>query len=142
MAPDFLSILLEELSTTHYAFLAAVVLGFLGVLVVLCITLRGGSSKPEKEEEEETTEKQQQETANQNQKQQQPKLKGIKPKPTRKITLPSHPLLAAEFKGHTGTVFSLDFDHNGKYLASCSEGRNFLIWRKIEFDIKFSLCFF
>ena len=52
-----------------------------------------------------------------------PKGKVTKTKQTsRKITLPSHPLLAGEFKGHTGAVLSIDMESNGKYLASCSEG--------------------
>ena len=35
-----------------------------------------------------------------------------------------HPLLSADFKGHTGSVLSLHFELGGKYLASCSDGRN------------------
>ena len=56
------------------------------------------------------------------------KAKKPKGKPTKmkqvskKVTLPSHPLLAGEFKGHTGAVLSIDMESNGKYLASCSEG--------------------
>lgn len=41
----------------------------------------------------------------------------------KKITLPSHPLLSADFKGHTGSILGLDFDGNGKYIASCSNGK-------------------
>lgn len=41
---------------------------------------------------------------------------------SKKVTLPSHPLLAGEFKGHTGAVLSVDMESNGKYLTSCSEG--------------------
>ena len=50
------------------------------------------------------------------------KTKALKhPKPNRK-SLPNHPLLVCEFKGHTGSILSLDFDCSQKYLASCSEG--------------------
>lgn len=58
-------------------------------------------------------------------KEQQNKLKGPKPfkqHQSRRTTLPSHPLLVTEFKGHTGAVLSLDFDSSGKYLGSCSDG--------------------
>ncbi len=49
--------------------------------------------------------------------------KGVKLTALKKTTLPPHPLLAAEFKGHTGVICGLDFDVNGKYLASCSDGK-------------------
>ena len=35
----------------------------------------------------------------------------------------THRLLLTSLKGHTGTVTSIDFSSNGKYLASCSEGK-------------------
>ena len=54
---------------------------------------------------------------------QHPKSKFKQQPSTKKLALPSHPLLAAEFKGHTGAVLSLDFNTNGKYLASSSDGR-------------------
>ena len=125
----FVSVLLADLSTTHYAIAAAALLGLLGVLYVLCCALRGpekaretekhtGSADESSEEQENSTEVQQQK------RQQQGKAKGVKVKPQRKVTLPSHPLLAAEFKGHTGPVLSLDSDGNGKYVASCSEGQS------------------
>ncbi len=118
--PDFLSVLLADLSTTHYAFIGAVLLGFVGVVYVIWVTLRAGrgEQKPSGEGEKETEEE-----GSQKQKKQQPKLKAVKTKSSRKVTLPSHPLLAADFKGHTGAVLSLDFDSNDRYLASTSDGK-------------------
>ena len=37
----------------------------------------------------------------------------------------THGLLLTSLKGHTGTVTCIDFSSNGKYLASCSEGKVF-----------------
>ena len=41
----------------------------------------------------------------------------------KKPTVSSHPLLAAELKGHTAAVTGVEFDLSGDYLASCSDGR-------------------
>lgn len=35
----------------------------------------------------------------------------------------SHSWLLTSFKGHTGEILDIDFSSNGKYLASCSEGK-------------------
>lgn len=35
----------------------------------------------------------------------------------------SHPWLASTLKGHTDDIRDIDFSSNGKYLASCGEGR-------------------
>ncbi len=48
--------------------------------------------------------------------------KGVKINTLKKVTLPPHPLLASEFKGHTGLISDIDFDINAKYIASCSNG--------------------
>ena len=50
------------------------------------------------------------------------KSKGVKGRQPKKHSPVGHPLLAADFKGHTGAVLSLNFELGGKYLASCSEG--------------------
>ena len=50
------------------------------------------------------------------------KSKGVKGRQPKKHSPTGHPLLAADFKGHTGAVLSLNFELGGKYLASCSEG--------------------
>lgn len=41
---------------------------------------------------------------------------------SRKTSHSSHPLLAAELKGHTRNVVDIDFDINGKYVITASEG--------------------
>lgn len=126
--------LLESLSTTHYALLAAALLGLLGFCWFLYRSSssagstseveggRNSAKEGDKEENESSVEK---ESASQRGKRQQPKARvPMRAKPSRKISLPSHPLLAAEFKGHTGPVLSVDFDSSGKYFASCSEGQS------------------
>ena len=116
-----------EFLTIHYALLAAVVVGLFGILFALCFFRKPGYVKSQREGKleqsvgEESAREQEEDSGQKHQKQ-QTKVRGVKPKAVRKITLPSHPLLAGEFKGHTGAVLSLDFDINGKYLASCSEG--------------------
>lgn len=119
--------LLEEVPA--YGVLAASVTGLVGVLV-FCYALgccKGNSSKEGKEEGG-AGEKSASESEDEPEKasKQQPKNKGGKSKQfassKSKVSLPPHPLLAAEFKGHTGAVVAMDFDVNGKYLATCSEG--------------------
>jgi len=116
-----------EFLTTHYTLLAAVVVGLFGILFALWFSRKPGyvrsqrEGKLEQSVSEESTGEQEEDSGQKHQKQ-QTRVRGVKPKAVRKITLPSHPLLAGEFKGHTGTILSLDFDINGKYLASCSEG--------------------
>ena len=46
----------------------------------------------------------------------------VKNRQPKKNTPLSHPLLATDFKGHTGAVLSLGFELGGKYVASCSDG--------------------
>ena len=106
-----------------YAVLAAALGGLLGVLIFCyAVGCFGGSREKEGVEEkpEVLDELEAKETK------QQTKNKGGKPKQPSskpKSSLPPHPLLAAEFKGHTGAVVSLDFDVNGKYLATSSDGK-------------------
>ena len=123
--------LMEQLNGTFGSKTPIVVAAVVGVfsLAVLwcCLGLFGGSGSPEKKdktggerESENTKDKGHQDEDDRAKKQ---KGKGAKTKQTsKKVTLPSHPLLAGEFKGHTGAVLSIDMDSNGKYLASCSEG--------------------
>ena len=120
--------LLEEVPA--YGVLAACVTGLVGVLV-FCYALGccKGSSSKEGREEDGTRKKSTSESEDEPEKaskQQQHKNKGGKSKQfassKSKVSLPPHPLLAAEFKGHTGAVVAMDFDVNGKYLATCSDG--------------------
>ena len=103
--------------------LAAVVVGLVGLLAVLWLALRrSGSKGPEEVRNEGSEEDMEKEESSEGPKRRKPlKSKGPTTR-SRKNTLPSHSLLAADFKGHTGAVLSLDFDSSGRYLASCSEG--------------------
>lgn len=43
----------------------------------------------------------------------------------------SHPWLVTTFKGHTSEVRDMDFSSNGKYLASCAEGKSCAYYKNI-----------
>ena len=108
----------EEVPGGPLAVLGAAAVGLLGVVFLLCCALSRGSEKrgrpvsvSESEGEEDRPRQQQSKS----------KLKQ-QSSGNKKVTLPPHPLLAAEFKGHTGAVLSLDYDTSGKYLVSCSDG--------------------
>ena len=97
------------------------VMGALSLAILWCFLSLFGSRKTKNER----TEKKESEDAKdrEDDKAKKPKGKPAKMKQvSKKVTLPSHPLLAGEFKGHTGAVLSIDMESNGKYLASCSEG--------------------
>ena len=47
---------------------------------------------------------------------------------SRKTSQSSHPLLAAELKGHTRSIVDMDFDINGKYVITASEGGSMQLW--------------
>ena len=115
---------LQELFAGHLAILLAVVAGLLGLVVAFCLTARGLSSKDEERETkadvEEVSSSQSGKASKNEPQRKQGKVKNI-PR-SRKASLPSHWLSAADFKGHTGAVLSLDFDSTGRYLVSCSEG--------------------
>lgn len=115
----------DEVPGGLYAVVVAAVTGLLGVTLLLCCTLsRGGREEKEAARRRplsSVSESEGEDTSEGKPKQQQSRSKSKQPS-GKKITLPPHPLLAAEFKGHTGAVLSLDFDTNGKYLASCSDG--------------------
>ena len=117
---------LEALSAGQSAVLVAVGAGLLGLIVAFCLSGRGSSGERQKEEETRTAEVENVSSAEEgDEKKTEPQKKQWKVKNTgkpKKTVLPSHPLLAADFKGHTGAVLSLDFDSTGKYLVSCSEG--------------------
>ena len=122
---------LGALSAGQAAVLVAVGVGMLSLIVAFCFSTRGSSSKrkemiSEVEElsSEQSFRKARKDSSSDPQKKQWKAKTSAKP---RRTTLPSHPLLAADFKGHTGAVLSLDFDSSGRYLASCSEGTSLLI---------------
>lgn len=118
--------LVEGLPGGPYAVLGAVVAGLVGALV-LCYAVGCGSSKGEQRDERRRTVSESDSVGEEQSKpKQQNRGKGSKHSKqqiSKKVSLPSHPLLATEFKGHTGAVISLDFDVNGKFLASCSDGK-------------------
>lgn len=99
-------------------------------LALCCLLGRCGGTDKEKKtgkasEERETEDAKDKDDQEGEGKAKKPKGKGFKSKPTsKKVALPSHPLLAGEFKGHTGAVLAVDMESNGKYLASCSEGKS------------------
>ena len=114
-----------------YAVLGAVVAGLVGAVVLCYAVGRGGSKGEQKQTGEkkrtvsESDSAGEEPSGEQNKAKQQGRGKGpkhSKQQTSKKVTLPAHPLLATEFKGHTGAVLSLDFDVNGKFLASCSDG--------------------
>ena len=115
---------LETLSAGQSAVLMAVGAGMLGLLIAFCLGTRGSTSKNKddpKSEEGETSKKERKNSESNGMKQKKQWKAKSAAKP-RKTALPSHPLLAADFKGHTGAVLSLDFDSTGRYLVSCSDG--------------------
>ena len=121
---------LGALSAGQAAVLVAVGVGMLSLIVAFCFSTRGSSSKrkemiSEVEElsSEQSFRKARKDSSSDPQKKQWKAKTSAKP---RRTTLPSHLLLAADFKGHTGAVLSLDFDSTGRYLASCSEGTSLL----------------
>lgn len=119
----------NELPGGPYAVLGAVIVGLVGA-IGFCYAVGCGSSKKKQEGEKrrssESDSAGEGEEPSSGKSKQQGRGKGsksLKQQSSKKVTLPPHPLLAAEFKGHTGSVLSLDFDVNGKFLASCSDGR-------------------
>ena len=119
---------LDQLNATFGDKTPIVVAVFVGVfsLAILgcCLGLFGSSGGKKNNRTESEDVKEREENHDGEEKVKKPKGKGTgKAKQTsKKVTLPSHPLLAGEFKGHTGAVLSIDMESNGKYLASCSEG--------------------
>lgn len=112
--------LVEKIPGGYPAVLVALLVGLLGVLLI-CVT-RGNKGNTEVRSEGEESGESDNEKVKQ-----QPKPKYKQPHAPKKVLLPPHPLLAGEFKGHTGSILSLDFDTNGKYLGSCSDGQ-YIFW--------------
>lgn len=123
----FSSEILEVIHGVSFSVLAAFLVGILGVLFI-CVAIGFARSKEtggESGRESDITEPEEPNSKSDGVSKQNPRSKGNRFKQqasTKKLALPPHALLAAEFKGHTGAVLSLDFDTNGKYLASSSDG--------------------
>ena len=105
-----------------YPLLAAAVMGVLTLILIAWCVLRPGT-KTESQDNEPVSKKNN-ETAGTGSSQSKAKKAKVKPI-SKKVSLPIHPLLAAEFKGHTDGVLSIDIDPNGKFLTSCSEGMGY-----------------
>ena len=117
--------LLETLSAGQSAILVTVAAGMLGLIVAYCLSTRGSASKAKEEAKTEVEEISSEPSAKKSggSELQRKQWKAQNTGRSRKASLPSHSLLAADFKGHTGAVLSLDFDSTGRYLVSCSEGK-------------------
>ena len=104
----------------------ALIVGAVVLLIALVINwlkVNTEKSRDTKETELKVEEKEKEKSGSHSQELNKSKApKKWKPAAGKKWTLPSHPLIAADFKGHTESVLSLDFDSSGKYLASASEG--------------------
>lgn len=120
--------LLDQLNDTFgdkYPVVVAAVVGVISLSMLWCCLGLFGSSGETKDATDVTKGSEDtKESKDEDSKDKKPKGKGTSKvkQASKKVTLPSHPLLAGEFKGHTGAVLSIDMDSNGKYLASCSEG--------------------
>lgn len=132
----------KQLYSTFGSKTPIVVAGVVGVFslaILWCLLgLFGGEKKErkrdgERRESENAKDKEEKEEGDDKAARKPPKGKGAKvnKQSSKKVTLPSHPLLAGEFKGHTGAVLSIDMESNGKYIASCSEGIQFLHCQRI-----------
>ena len=106
----------------------AVFIGVLSLAILGCLLGLFGSSggKKDKTSDDKAKSEGVEESGGEDEKAKKSKGKGgagkANKQSAKKVTLPSHPLLAGEFKGHTSAVLSIDMESNGKYLASCSEG--------------------
>jgi len=110
---------IEIVESVPGGFLAVVVAISVGLFTVVLLCLFRGKRKSTLEQDDFNVS---QEPATEKVKEQQSKVKAKQSHSVKKGSLPSHSLLAGEFKGHTGDVLSLDFDSSGKYLGSCSDG--------------------
>lgn len=85
------------------------------LLVVVLVFLKGGGKGQSKDDEDEHEQRKKEGP-------QSEKKKERKIDRSRKVSHSSHPLLAAELKGHTRAIVDVDFDINGKYVITASEG--------------------
>ena len=116
--------LLSGSGDSVYPILVAAVVGMLTLILLTWCILRPGTKNESQDIEPVSNEENNNEvegTGSSQSKGKKPKVKPI----SKKVSLPTHPLLAAEFKGHTDGVLSIDIDPNGKFLTSCSEGMGY-----------------
>ena len=103
------------------------------LLVIVLVFLKGGGKEQSKDDEGEH----EQRSSVKNERLQVEKKKERKFDRSRKTSHSSHPLLAAELKGHTRTIVDVDFDINGKYVITASEGEE-AVWSCDTHVISFS----
>eukprot|EP00731_Ephydatia_muelleri_P023093 Em0015g676a len=124
------------------AIYTALIAGAAVLLVILLLSwLKKSTGKATEEKEREQNIEQESEEEKEKPQEGQERIKNKplkkwKQTSGKKWTLPSHPWLAADFKGHTEAVVSLDFDSSGKYLASSSEDRTIRLWSMKDLNDK------
>jgi len=120
------------LTSIFSVLILSLVFGSLGVAVFLVFRQRSSSSESIADSQDRNDA---QETSTV--KQQKPTVTETKKKPVKESVTPSsHRLLLANLKGHTGTVYDLDFSSNGKFLASCAEDRTARLWNVKDFSLR------
>lgn len=112
---------MESLATDNL--LPIVISGVLGIVILVVVVWYaiGGRKRKEAEKSPEPSEEDEAVEDNSVMEERRPKkaAKQFARKPSY-----SHALLSATLKGHTGQILDTDFDSRGKYLLSCSEGRD------------------
>ena len=102
-------------------------LGVGAALLIIAALLKwiGYGSDSKKEAEPDEKPQQNAENSEETQEEGLRRRRGPMQKKGRTPAVEKHPLQAADLKGHTGSVLSLNFSPDGKCLASCSDGENF-----------------
>ncbi|XP_065830793.1 transducin beta-like protein 2 [Oscarella lobularis] len=110
-------------------------LGVGAALLIIAALLKwiGYGSDSKKEAEPDEKPQQNAENSEETQEEGLRRRRGPMQKKGRTPAVEKHPLQAADLKGHTGSVLSLNFSPDGKCLASCSDDRTIRIWNPKDF---------